>query len=85
MPYNVLNENWSDYDNKKIRDQRDAKNFACTEVWEVEYLVKKIRRAYPAFDESRIRSAIRVCCSELKSPYPRKQFVECVMRRLKEM
>lgn len=82
MPARILSEDWSDYDDRKIRDGRDAKDFACTEEWEVNYLVKKISKVYPQFSESNIRSAIAACCRTIGSPHPRKAFVECVMKRL---
>ena len=83
MPGNVLNENWSDYDNRKIRDRRDAKDFACTEDWEINYLIVKIRKVYPVYTEEAIRSAIRACCKGVSAPHPRSSFVECVMKRLR--
>jgi hypothetical protein len=83
MPQKVLNEDWSDYDNRKIRDLRDAKDFACTESWEVDYLVSKIRKVYPTYNENTIRNAISSCCRTVGAPHPRKAFVECVMQRLR--
>jgi len=50
----ILEEDWSDYDNKKIRDNRDAKFFACTETWEVDYLKEKIKRQPPSISEAKI-------------------------------
>ena len=44
MPSKVLNEDWSDYDNKKIKGRLDSKDFACTEQWEVDFLISKIRK-----------------------------------------
>lgn len=83
MPHKILNEDWSDYDNRKIRDRWDAKDFSCTETWEVNYLVEKIRKVYPFYIDQNIRSAIVNCCAALGSPHPRKPFVECVMKRLR--
>ncbi len=83
MAQKVLSENWTDYDNKKIRDYRDAKDFACSESWEVDYLVNKISKVSPQYSEIRIRQAIKTCCSTIRAPHPRKAFVECVMERLK--
>lgn len=77
-----LFEDWEDYDNKKIRDHRDSKFFSCEEPWEVDYLVKKIRSVYPSIPEQNVRIAIGVCCTHVSAPRPRKQFVDCVARRL---
>ncbi len=83
MADRVLAEDWSDYDNRKIRDQRDRNYFACEEQWERDYLIKKIRRLYPQYSEERIKQAIDQCCRTVAAPRPRKAFVECVMQRLK--
>lgn len=82
MSINKILEDWSDYDNKKIRDQRDSKDFACSESWEVDYLVNKIKKNNPGLTESQIRNAISECCKIFKAPHPRRQFVECVAKRL---
>lgn len=80
--YSVLNnENWSDYDDRKKRGGSDARNFACTESWEVDYLVNKIHKQHRT-SKDQIRVAIKACCVEIGSPHPRPAFVECVMRRL---
>ena len=81
MPHRVLNEDWSDYDNKKIRDNRDARFFSCEESWEVEYLLKKISR-YVSKADWQIRQAISECCKSISGNKPRKALVECVMAKL---
>ncbi|MCW3105730.1 MAG: hypothetical protein JWQ09_236 [Segetibacter sp.] len=81
MPQRVLNENWSDYDDRKKR-HADARFFSCEEAWERDYLIKKIRKVYPQYGEALIQAAISACCLEVRAPRPRKTFVECVIRRL---
>lgn len=83
MPQKILNEDWTDYDDRKIRDKRDSNFFACSESWEVNYLINKIRKHYPMYTESQIKNAIAACCNAIAAPRPRKQFVECVMLRLR--
>jgi len=83
MPQNVLSQDWSEYDNRKIRDRRDSKDFACSESWEVDYLIKVTRKAYPQYSEVAVRVAINACCHQVVSPHARKEFVTCVMNRLK--
>jgi hypothetical protein len=78
----ILEEDWTDYDNRKIRDGRDGRYFACTESWEVDYLKGKIKKHHPYLSESDILEAIRACCRTIGSPHPRSSFVECVVRRL---
>lgn len=82
MPHAVLNEDWSDYDDRKIRDGRDRSKFACTEPWEVTYLVNKLKKHYPYKTESAINTAIESCCKSVGSPHPREKFVECVTTKL---
>jgi hypothetical protein len=82
MPQKVLNENWSDYDDRK-KKYADARYFSCEERWERQYLIETIRKVYPQYSESAISHAIEACCSEVSAPRPRQTFVQCVMRRLR--
>ena len=81
MPLRVLNEDWSDYDNKK-KKWEDRFFFSCDESWEVDYLVGKIRKVYPSKTETAIRSAIASCCKEVPAPRLREKFVRCVIGKL---
>ena len=83
MPHPVVNEDWEDYDNRKIRDGRDRSKFSCDEVWEVNYLIGKLKRHFPYKTENAIREAITDCCEMILAPRPREEFVECVISRLK--
>lgn len=78
----VLNEDWSDYDDRKRRGGSDKQNFACTEAWEVEYLIKKIQKHHPNLTADQIRAAIKACCNQVGAPHPRQTFVACVTKRL---
>lgn len=82
MAHSILREDWENYDNRKIRDGRDRSKFSCDETWEVDYLVEKLKRNFPAKTESVIRAAITACCATVPAPRPREEFVECVVRRL---
>lgn len=81
MPQKILNEDWSVYDDKK-KKWEDRFFFSCEESWEVDYLVAKIRKAYPLKSEASIRAAISSCCKEVPAPRPRDKFVRCVMSKL---
>jgi len=74
-------ENWSDYDNRK-KKKEDARYFSCSENWEVEYLINKIRRVFPQLTTIVIKEAIQHCCVAVTAPRQRQVFVECVLRRL---
>jgi hypothetical protein len=81
MPVRILNEDWSEYDNRKKR-YVDRFFFSCEEPWEVSYLIGKIKKIYPAKSEASIRAAIESCCREIPAPRPRDKFVHCVMSKL---
>jgi hypothetical protein len=82
MSVKVLSEDWSDYDSRKIRDRRDSRYFAFTENWELDYLVRKYKKAHPYLTEASIKAAISECCGKTPTPRPREQFVQCVSERL---
>jgi len=81
MAQRILNVDWEDYDNRKIRDSRDSRYFSCEEPWEVDYLVKKIKK-HKGSTEQEIKNAIASYCKTVAAPRPRKTFVECVMSKL---
>jgi len=83
MPYKkILKEDWSEYDNRKIIDRKDRDFFSCTQKWETDFLVGKIKKAYPALLEHDVRRAIADCCQALKKNHLRSEFVFNVMRKL---
>ena len=82
MPQRVLNEDWSDYDARKIAGKKHIFFFSCEESWEVEWLLAKIWKYKPLKTESEIKAAIAYCCRSIPGYKPRKAFVECVMDRL---
>jgi len=82
MPDKILNEDWSDYDNKKIIGKADRNKFSCTENWEVNYLIDKIHSAHPNYTKQKIQTAIRMACMASKSPHPREMFVSRIMEFL---
>jgi hypothetical protein len=81
MNTNEILTDWEDYDNKKKKGQ-DANFFSCTEEWEVEYLIKKIKAYNPHLERNNILGAIQLCCRTVSAPHPRKAFVNCVLLRL---
>jgi hypothetical protein len=82
MHRRVLNEDWSEYDNRKIRDGRDLAFFSCEESWEVDFLIRQIRKHKPQVSDADVKSAISYCCRSIPGNKPRNAFVECVMDRL---
>ncbi len=76
--YLVL-QNWSDYDNLKLKMGKEPRQFICSENWEVEYLVKKIRNIYPFIKDESIKEAIMTACNQLSLPHLREDFVREVL------
>jgi hypothetical protein len=84
MAQRILNDDWENYDNRKIRDNRDRSKFSCDEAWEVNYLIEKIKKYFPYKTENAIREAISSCCASVSAPRPREEFVACVVRKLQD-
>lgn len=82
MPHPILNEDWSEYDNRKIRDGRDKSKVSCEETWEINYIVTKLRRHFPDKADMAIKAAMSECCQSIKAPRPRVVLMECVTKRL---
>lgn len=79
----ILKDDWKDYDKHKTRDNRDRSKFLC-EQWEIRYLVSKIKTLYPQFSETDVTNAISECCRTVLAPRHRTDFVDCVMKRLRQ-
>ena len=79
----ILLEEWTAYNERKAREGSDALQFDCRAAWETEFLVKKIRQVYSHHMEDDIRNAVDMCCKHATGPRPRKDFLACVMMRLR--
>lgn len=78
MPQRILNEDWEDYNNRKIRDARDRRYFSCEEPWEVGYLIKKIKKHKGSTDQE-IKNAIASCRTTAKKDFCRMCYVKTVI------
>ncbi len=81
MAHPIFLEDWSSYDNRKIREERDKSKFDCSEHWEVEYLADKLKKYYPLKTRQAIMQSITHCCSKISEPHQRERYVECVIKR----
>jgi len=81
MPQRLLNEDWSDYDNRK-KKREDRLFFSCEEQWELDYLISKLRKYFPRKTDQELKTAIASCCREVPAPRPRERFVRCVFGKL---
>ena len=78
----VINDDWKDYDKRKLRERSGNQVFRCDHEWEVNYLHSKIRKLYPAIAPNAIHEAIKTCCVSMPLPLLREMFVQYVMQQL---
>jgi hypothetical protein len=78
----ILNMDWVDYDKRKARENKSNTIFSCETEWEVNYLVSKIRKAYPAFTDKTIKQKVTESCQSMTIPRLRNEFVHQVMKKL---
>ena len=83
MPHWVLTSDWTDYESRKT-NYEERSYFSCESLWEVDYLVNKIRTFNPDLVEAEIREAITASCRTIKAPRSRSVFVIAVMKKLRE-
>jgi hypothetical protein len=76
---------WSDYEDRKKKETKDTGLFSCDEAWEIYYLKNRIQKEFTTLNEIKILEAIEQCCRFATAPKPRKDFVQCVLARLKLM
>lgn len=81
MSKELILEDWSEYDNRKLK-KVDRLFFSCEEKWEVDYLIKKIKKVYPHLDVNDIAFSISACCKIVDAPRPREAFINCVITSL---
>jgi hypothetical protein len=74
---------WDNVDNK-LKKGVDARFVSCEEKYERDYIKKSIKEAFPSkYSDISIEQAIESCCKSLKSPRPRKDFIECLKTKLR--
>lgn len=54
------------------------------ELWEEDFLVKKIQSQYSAISEESIREAVKSCYLVFRSPQSGEKLVQCVINKLKD-
>ena len=75
-------EDWSDYENRKLSAGLGVHEFNCGEIWEVHYLVDRIKRVYPGHPGLHIQKAIFTCCQKRPVSHQRNVFVKTVLNTL---
>ena len=74
---------WKDLDDKLARGGVDASKVACSEEWELDYVIDTIKEIYDC-DEFKAKAVADECCNEVQPPRPRQDFCKCVARKMKE-
>ena len=82
MAHPILEEDWSDYDDRKIKESKNVSKFSCEDRWEIEYLADKLKKHYPLKSHQLILEAISKCCHKTDASHSRETFVECVTSNL---
>lgn len=78
----VLTLSWSDYEERKMREDSDALIFCPEHPWELTYLIRKIRQQYSQYTETAIFTSIRAATKDLTAPRKRSVFVNYVVQNL---
>ena len=78
-----LMANWSEYEDRKIKEGGDPKYFSYENEWEITYLTEKIHKYNGSIPTEDLRSAIRSCSRIFSTPPLRRMFVQCVLMQLR--
>lgn len=76
----ILNEDWSQIDNRKPLEYRG--HVSCDEVDEVEHLISVFKKHYPTKSEKEIIFAIAAGWRSAGGLKPRTQFIQSVTTKL---
>ncbi len=82
MQSEILNTDWSEYDERKVKVTKSLKDFNPHSGWEVNFLVNKIVGAHPEVDPMTVKIAIYTYSQSMKPPYWREQIVEWIEKRV---
>ncbi len=78
----IIQEDWSDYNLRKMRTGSKVNDFQPCEGWEVNYLASKILKFYPYQDKNVIKEVVSAFAEFTTGPLKRELLVEMVMTRL---
>ncbi len=76
---NILLDDWSEYDNRKLRNNKEVYFVDFNHEWEVEYIIEKIKKFDPYMSNGQILDAITACYLKLSNPINRKQCLEYII------
>ena len=75
-------KDWLDFFSNKNGAKIDQNSFSEIELWEEDYLIKKIQSQYDYIPEEKIRSAVKSCYTIYHSPQSGEKLVQCVISKL---
>jgi hypothetical protein len=72
---------WNNVDDKHKR--RFDRNFvSCEEAYEKKYIIDTIMEEFPYFNRNNVGRVVDHCCQIMRSPRPRKEFLDCVSKNI---
>jgi hypothetical protein len=79
----ILNEDWSEYDKRKMANSEEVHLFNCKEGWEATYLFNVLQKRFDfLLSETTVLKAIDSTCKEMDEPVSREYFLDEVMLKL---
>ncbi|HMK05168.1 MAG TPA: hypothetical protein VK489_13280 [Ferruginibacter sp.] len=67
---------------RKNKAEKIADNISKIELWEEDYVVKKIQNQYKNVPEDTIRSAVKLCYTIYPSPQPGEKLMRCIIAKI---
>lgn len=77
---NILLDDWSEYDNLKLRNNKEVYYVDFNNDWEVEYIIEKIKKFHPNTGNGQILDAITACYLKLSNSIQRKTCLEYIIQ-----
>jgi len=75
---------WIDYFRDDTGDDTVTPPNPDIDLWEEDYLVKKIQNQYSNVPEERIRAAVKSCYLVFRTPQSGEKLMQCVKDKLKD-
>lgn len=79
---NILNDDWTDYDDIKKRNNSDPRTFIPEQRWEANYLVNKIAKHCPDLDIDDIKAALFSYSKYATNARRREDAIKWILKRM---
>ncbi|MGC4100806.1 hypothetical protein [Ferruginibacter sp.] len=83
MKGKLILRKWADFFGKKSIDNSEPVVNPDIQLWEEDYLVRKIQNKYVDVPEESIRSAVKACYLVFREPQSGEKLVQCVISRIR--